>query len=145
MGTPRFGCDYPDHFINNTVTISNKKDIANMCNNYFTNIGPKLSKGYNGSNKCNLGNRNNQNLFLTPVSEEEVIRTVNTWKCKTSSDCEDISMFLVKVNVVIALQHLARIFVIYLSLQEYARKKLKIAKVNPLFKSADKYMCSQRY
>ena len=43
MGTPRFGSDYPDHVVNNTVTSSNKKDIANMFNNYFTKFGPELS------------------------------------------------------------------------------------------------------
>ena len=44
MGTHRFGSDFPDHFVNNNVTIRNKKDRANRFNNYFTNIGPELSK-----------------------------------------------------------------------------------------------------
>ena len=43
MGTPRFRSDFPDHFVNNNITISNKKDTANTFNNYFTNIGPELS------------------------------------------------------------------------------------------------------
>ena len=100
MGTPRFMRDYPDHFVNNNVTISNKKDIANKFNNYFTNISPELSTDItvptNASIYDYLRNRNNQNVFLTPVSEEEVIRTVNTWECKTSTDCDDIRMLLVK-------------------------------------------------
>ena len=95
-GNPRFGRDDPDHFVNNN---SNKKDITNMFNNYFTNIGPELSKDITVPTNAfiydYLGNRNNQNLFLTPVSEEEVIRTVNTWECKLSTDCDDVSMLLV--------------------------------------------------
>ena len=38
------GKNYPDHFVNNGVTINNKEDVANMFNTYFTNIGPGLSK-----------------------------------------------------------------------------------------------------
>ena len=119
--------DYPDDFVNNNVTISNKKDIANMFNKYFTNIGPELLNDItvttNASIYGYLGNRYNQNIFLTPVSEEEVIRTVNTWECKTSTDCDDTSMLLVKKKFLIALQNLSRIFVIYLSLLEYSQKK----------------------
>ena len=43
MGIPRLGSDYPDHLVNNNFTITNKKYIANMFNNYFSNIGPELS------------------------------------------------------------------------------------------------------
>ena len=109
------------------LTISNKKDIVNMFNNYFTNIGPELSKDITVPTNAfiydYLGNRNNQNLFLTTVSEEEIIRTVNTWECKTSTDSGDISMVLVKKKLLTALQNLSRIFVMYLSLLEYSRKK----------------------
>ena len=98
-----------------------------MFNNYFTNTGPELSKDItvptNASIYDYLGNRINQNLFLTPVSEEEIIPTVNTWECKTSTDSDDISMLLVKKSYLTALQNLSRIFVIYLSLLEYSRKK----------------------
>ena len=44
MGTPPLGGEYPDNFVNNDMTISNKKDIANTFNNNFTNIGPEVSK-----------------------------------------------------------------------------------------------------
>ena len=71
-----------------------------MFNNYFTNIGPELSKDItvptNASIYNYLGNTNNQHLFLTSVGEEEAIRNVNTCECKISTDCDDISMLLVK-------------------------------------------------
>ena len=44
MGTSHLGNHCPDHLVNNDVTTSNKKDVANMFNNSFTNIGPELSK-----------------------------------------------------------------------------------------------------
>ena len=91
MGTPRFGMDYPDHLVNNNVNNnSNKKDIANMSKD--------IKIPTNASIYDYLGNRYNQNLFLTPVSEEEVIRTVNTWECKTSTDCDDINMHKILVK-----------------------------------------------
>ena len=38
-------------FTDNDVKITDKKDIANKCNNYFTNIGQSISQGikYKGS------------------------------------------------------------------------------------------------
>ena len=35
---------YPEYFIKNNKRISNKKDIANGFNNFFTNVGPNLAK-----------------------------------------------------------------------------------------------------
>ena len=36
----------PSHYVNNDMISSNKKDIANMFNNYFTNIGPDKTCSY---------------------------------------------------------------------------------------------------
>ena len=69
MGNTRFESEHPDHFVNNiNVNTSNKNDIANMFNNYFTNIGLELSKDImvpkNASIYDYLGNRKNQNLLF---------------------------------------------------------------------------------
>ena len=49
---------------------------------FFTNIGPELSQDIavptNASIYDYLGNRNNKKIFLTPVSEEEVVLVVDT-------------------------------------------------------------------
>ena len=86
MRTPRLGSDYRDHVINSNLKINNNTDIANMFNNCFTNIGPELSKDITVQTHASiydyLKNRNNQNLFLTPISEKEGIRIVNTWENK---------------------------------------------------------------
>ena len=44
MGTSHLGNHCPNHLGNNGATPSNKKDVANLFNNVFTNIGPELSK-----------------------------------------------------------------------------------------------------
>ena len=36
----------PEYFIKNNKRISKKKDIANGFNNFFTNVGPKLTPKY---------------------------------------------------------------------------------------------------
>ena len=76
MGTSHLGNHFPDHLVNNGVTTSNKKDVASLFNNFFTNIGPELSKYITVPNYDYLENRNKHNLFLTPVNEEEVICVV---------------------------------------------------------------------
>ena len=100
MGTSHLGNHFPDHLVNNGVTTSNKKDVANLFNNFFINISLELSKDItvpaNVSIYDYLENRNKHNLFLTPINEEEVIRVVKIWESKTSTDYEDISMTLVK-------------------------------------------------
>ena len=39
---------------------------------------------------------NNPDLFLTPISEKEVVGDVRLWENKTSTDYEDIGMKLIK-------------------------------------------------
>ena len=79
MGTSHLGNHFPDHLVNNGVTTtgSNKKDVANTFNNFFTTIGLESSKDItvpaNVSIYDYLNNRNKHNLFLTPVNKEEII------------------------------------------------------------------------
>ena len=77
MGTSHHWNHFPDHLVNNGVTTSNKKDVANLFNKFFTNISPELPNDItvpaNVSIYDYLENINKHNLFLTPVKEEEVI------------------------------------------------------------------------
>ena len=51
-----------------------------MFNNFFVNVGPELSQKITAPANVSIydymGNRNEHSIFLTPVDEEEVIRTV---------------------------------------------------------------------
>ena len=71
METPRLESVYPVHFVNNDFISNNKKYLANMFNNYLSNIGSKLSYDItvptNASIYNYLENRKNHNLFLNPV------------------------------------------------------------------------------
>ena len=93
-----------------------------MLNNFFTNIGSKLSKDIivpaNVTISDYLKHRNNQNLLLTPISEEEVIGVVRLWESETSTDYEDTNMELIK-RLLILLRNQLLIFVTYHSVWEY--------------------------
>ena len=114
-----------------------------MFNSYFTNIGPELSKDITVSTNPSIYDYLKTEIINTFFSLKLVRRTLsellNTWECKTSTDYKDISMLLVR-KVTKCITNVSRIFVIYLSLLKCSRKKIKIAKVIPLFKSGDKYI-----
>jgi len=92
MGTPHTGNYYLDHLEHNDETTSSKKDIANVFNNLFINIGSKLTKNKIVPANIIIYDRYNHNLFLTPASEEEVMGVVTLCESKTSTHYVDISM-----------------------------------------------------
>ena len=92
---------YPEYFIKNNKRISKKDDIANGFNNFFTNVGSNLAKHIPlPKNDTTIYNYLEENIehtmFLDPVDDLEIIRTVQNCKNKTSTDFSDISMSLLK-------------------------------------------------
>ena len=128
-GTSHAGNHYHDHLGNNGVRASNKKDIANMFNNLFTNIGSKLSIDIilpaNVTIYDYLKHKNNHKLFLMSVSEEEVIECVRLWASNTSTDYEDISMKLIKQVIDFVAKPVTHICNLSLSMGIFAEKKIK--------------------
>ena len=100
MGTAKGLPQYPDHFIDNGVTIETKEHIANLFNDVFVNVGPELAKNImspaNISIYDYMGDRNERNIFISPVNEHEVIRVVRMCANKNSSDNDGITMKIVK-------------------------------------------------
>ena len=76
-------------------------------------------------------------MFLDPVNEQEVLETVNQCKGKSSEDCNNISMNIVKSiaqSVIRPFSHICNLSFLSGSVP----KNMKIAKVIPLFKSGNK-------
>ena len=69
-------------------------------------------------------------MFLNPVDDQEIIRTVQRCKNKMSTDYNDINMLMVKTIIT----QIVRPFVHTGVFPD----KMKIAKVVPLFKSGEK-------
>ena len=57
----------------NLQIITDKNEMANVFNNYFSNIGKKLAAAIDTNNDSNNNcvNKNTNSIFLSPVSSEE--------------------------------------------------------------------------
>ena len=132
---------YPNHFIVEGSKVDNKTEIANVFNNFFTNIGPDLANNIRTPTKTSvydyLTSRNKKSLFLSPIDEREVISVVNGCKSKTSTDCDDIDFRLIKSVITSIVKPITHIFNLSFQTGTFP-EKMKIAKVIPLFKSGSK-------
>ena len=74
--------------------------IVNECNDFFVNIGSDLAKKIpvvdNISVDSFLEKNNSNSLFLTPITEEEILNVVLNMSNKTSTDCYNINIETVK-------------------------------------------------
>ena len=92
-----------------------KNDIANGLNTFFANIGKelaaKIDPPLNGTSIHDyLDNKNTQSMFLSPVTEEEVVGIVRTCNSKTSTDSNGMSMAILKKTIQYTTKPLTAIF-----------------------------------
>ena len=93
---------YPEYFLKNNKRISKKEDIANGFNHFFfTNVGTHLAKNIPLPDKDvsiydYLEGEVGHTMFLNPVDDQKIIRTVQSCKNKMSTDYNDINMSMVK-------------------------------------------------
>ena len=76
-------------------------------------------------------------MFLSPVEDLELIRTVQHCKSKRSTDYSDINMNLIKKVITKIIKPFSQIYNVSLQTSVFP-SKMKIAKVVPLFKSGEK-------
>ena len=88
-----------------------------------------------------MGDRNERNIFLSPVNEDEVIRVVRMCANKNSSDNDGITMKIVKHVITSIAQPFTYICNMSFTTGVFP-DKMKIAKVVPLYKSGDRHMCN---
>ena len=94
--------ELPRQFINNGETISSNKAIASEFNVFFSTIGPPLADSIpildNGVTLYDyLGQPNRNYMFITPVSEKEIITTVKSCKQNLGQPNRN-SMFITRVG-----------------------------------------------
>ena len=127
----------------NKITDSNK--IANNFNDFFTNIGTKLANKISPPDSdyvSPLKSENKQNsIFLNPTNTDEIIKITKNLKSSNSSGIDNISTKLLKMIIDEIAPVLFHMFNRSL-LSGIVPSQLKIAKVNPIFKSGDNQVFS---
>uniref|UniRef100_A0A3B3IP09 Reverse transcriptase domain-containing protein n=1 Tax=Oryzias latipes TaxID=8090 RepID=A0A3B3IP09_ORYLA len=116
--------------------------MANEFNSFFVNIGPNLAENItcNLQSKDIIENKNwiSHSMYLSDVTENDILTTVYKLKNKTSKDSDGIDMKLIKMTIDCVVKPLHHIFNLSLKLGIFP-EKMKIAKVIPFFKNGDRH------
>jgi Notch-like protein len=110
-------------------------------NNYFSTIGSKLSgESTPTRDYANyLTNINNQNsIFISPTSQEEILKITRELKPKTSKDTNEISTKLMKQTINTIISPITHIMNLSLS-KGTVPDMMKISKTIPIHKSGDEH------
>ena len=131
----------PSFFLSDNKQITDKLQIAQEFNNFFSTVGEKLNKSCKAPNQSfakYLQKPQVSSFFLQPVTTHEVLNIVKSLKNKYSYGFDEISTNLIKSVIQYILEPLT--FIFNLSLESgTVPDKLKIAKVIPIFKSGNKH------
>ena len=130
----------PEFFKVDGKILTEKKDIANKFNTFFTNIGPSLASKLSAT-----GNKTYKDYLNTPcihkftfstITESEVIKTIDKLPSKTSSGVDGISTVLLK-HIKHEISKPVTLILNQCLATGIFPDKLKIAKVVPIYKSED--------
>ena len=113
------------------------KSIANGFNIFFVNVGLKPAeniKKINGLILDTINEPSKKLFFLEPVTENEVLKVVNSSANKTSMDHSGINFALVKDCIPFLVIPISHIAIISFEMGFFP-DRMKIAKVIPIFKS----------
>ena len=116
------------------IKIEEKSEITEEFNNHFVNMGPKLAASIKKTDKnfsMYLSHNITTSFSFSPTSSEDVIKIINGFAPKTSTDCDKLSMKLIKRIAQIISQPLSLIVNQSLSTGIFPNK-MKLAKENPL-------------
>ena len=135
--------NFPRHFLSGDSIITDDRDIANCFNNFFTDIGPKLANDITSpSNKAYtdfLREKIAHSFYFNTVTNDQVSKIVNKLKPKSSFGHDNISTILLKSILLEIISVLTLIINQSLSTGIFP-DKLKIAKINPIFKKDDPHL-----
>ena len=127
-------------FKNADETPIGEHDIADAFNNFFTNIGSNLSKQITPqcSSICDtLLDTNCNSMFLFETNVSEIITIVSKLTQKTSIDCNDMNMSLVKNIIHLVVQPFTYICNLSFATGIFP-DAMKIAKIIPIYKTGAK-------
>ena len=118
--------------------ISDKIEIANTMNNYFCEIGQKLSDKIDiTEGNVRLPTMNNNSIFINATNKYEVATTINSLKLKNGG-VDKINAKTLKIICKYIAEPLAHIINLCIT-QAIWPDALKKAEIVPIFKSGDKH------
>ena len=131
---------FPTVFNDNGSMITDKVNIANKFNVFFTNIGEKIAKGINYDGNKTYGHYLNKDIHSSftfmNIDEDAINKIIYNLPPKSSSGCDGISTKLLKVIAPVIIKPLTLLINQMLNTGTFP-DKLKIAKVIPIFKKGD--------
>ena len=135
--------NFPSSYIHNDKVMTDKTDIANAFNAYFTNtVKTSMTALNTPSNKTN---EEHTHLFCFETIDDEIIsKTIDSMQPKTSCGFDGISSQLLK-SLKPALTQSLRLITNQILKTGIFPDKLKIAKVVPIYKKGDNtQLCNYR-
>ncbi len=134
---------FPQYFKDGNHLVTGKLAIVNHFNEYFTNIGPKLSKlitpPKNKSFHSYLNNKLSHNFQFKHTDAKTVDEIISNLAPKSSSGFDGISTKLLKTIKTVLIAPITLIINQMISTGIFP-DKLKIAKVTPIYKKDDETM-----
>ena len=131
---------FPTVFNDKGSMITDKVNIANKFNVFFTNIGEKIAKGINYDGNKTYGHYLNKDIHSSftfmNIDEDAINKIIYNLPPKSSSGCDGISTKLLKVIAPVIIKPLTLLINQVLNTGTFP-DKLKIAKVIPIFKKGD--------
>ena len=126
----------------NGLEITNKLEIVNTFNNFFTNIGANLAKriNYTGDKTFRdyLEEKTNNSFAFTNVDENDVISIINNLEAKNSCGWDSISTKLLK-QIVSGISKPLTILINQVLSTGIFPDKLKIDKIISIFSKDDQH------
>ena len=126
-----------EEIIVNGNSVKSKQNIANEFNIFFTNIGPNLANNIDTNNKRTytsyLTNASTSNFYFSPISQDDVSKTIASLRSKSSFGHYGMSKKFLKTLVPVLLRPLTLIINQSLTTGIFP-DQLKIAKVLPIHK-----------
>ena len=124
------------HLLDNGSQVNDPVKMANIFNKFFVNVGPNVDKSVSRTKKSSLDflkDRNPNSMFLAPVTPQEIETIIRLLNIKKSIGPYSIPVFLLKILSRHIAQPLAKL--VNLSFETgIFPDKLKVGKVNPLYK-----------
>ena len=131
----------PTYFRTDSNNITDSKEIADAFNKYFVGIGSKLASELplcNTPIEAFLGERGSNSLFLTPITQEEIVDTLNKFSSGKAPGFDELNSFVIKQAKYSLAKPLADIFNKSLAAGVFP-DGLKKAQVIPIYKKGSKH------